>query len=76
MPLSPSGLSAVIESELNSSQGPPTDESKQKNFADALAKAIVNYLVANTVVNAGQVVVTVGGPTTQTGATTTPGTII
>jgi hypothetical protein len=45
-------------------------------LSTAIAIAVQQYLTANVIVAPGQVVVTAGGPTNQTGATTTPGTLI
>lgn len=50
MPLSASGLSAVIQTELNAGL-PITDVTKTQDFADAIAAAIVSYLLANLTVN-------------------------
>lgn len=44
------GLAAVIKSEVIAEYGPPDDESKLDNFANALGQAIVEYIQANAVV--------------------------
>ncbi len=55
------GLKAAIISEL-SVLGAVTDSSKQSDFAEALAKVIVNYLLPNIVVTVTSVAgVTTGG---------------
>ncbi len=50
MTLTATGLKAVIISELNAELGTPIDSATQQKFADALATAIITYLVTNTVV--------------------------
>ena len=51
MTLAVAGLSTAIQNALTSEYGTPTDASQQKKMADAMATAIINYLVANTVVS-------------------------
>jgi tRNA A37 threonylcarbamoyltransferase TsaD len=47
MAMSASGLKAAIIASMTSTIGAPADGSKQAQFAEALATAIVTYLVAN-----------------------------
>lgn len=67
MPLSQSGLSSAIKSEIESLYGAPDDDGTLQNFADALAKAIVDHIQGNALVT-----VTVTG--VQPGSGTAPGT--
>ena len=57
--------------------GPPDPIVAQNLFADklstAIAIAVQQYLLANVTVIPGILVATVGGPTNQVGATTSPG---
>lgn len=50
MTLAIPAMSTEIQNALTAEYGAPTDATQQKKMADALATAIVNYLVANTVV--------------------------
>jgi hypothetical protein len=67
-------LKNLIDAELRSAFGADIDGSDK--LANAIAKAVQTYLLSNVSVAPGQVVVTAGSPSTQTGATTTPGTLI
>jgi tRNA A37 threonylcarbamoyltransferase TsaD len=60
-----SGLSAVIVTNLNSFCGTVTGTvpiAAQKNFADALATAIVNYIQSNAVVSTTDAGTVTSGP--------------
>jgi hypothetical protein len=63
MALTKAGLKAVIITKLNAQFGAPSDSSVQDKFADAVADAVVSYLVTNTVV----AVTSVSGVTTGPG---------
>ncbi len=67
MPLSQSGLSSAIKSEIQNLYGTADDDATLQKFADALAKAIVDHITANALVT-----VTVTG--VQNGPGTAPGT--
>lgn len=51
MALSNSGLSDKIKQEIIAKKGAPEDASKLQDWCDAVAKAIVEYITANAVVN-------------------------
>jgi hypothetical protein len=74
------GLSRVFSSEVGLAAGYSAISAAQwAKMADAIsdiAMDIVTQIQTEAQVLPGQAVVTVGSPTTQTGATTTPGTII
>lgn len=71
MALTGAGLKAEIKANLIAT-GHVVDDAYFDDAIGAIADAIITYLVANTVVNAGQTVTT---PDTINGTTTTPGTI-
>ena len=50
MTLAIPAMSTAIQNALTAEYGAPVTAAEQKKMADALATAIVNYLVANTVV--------------------------
>jgi hypothetical protein len=82
MPLDPTVLTPLIVAQLQAEFGSimpasylPTAQANWLLLATAISNAIIPYLIANTIVNTGIPVATVGGPTAQTGATTAPGTI-
>jgi hypothetical protein len=76
MPLSTAlpGLQAQILTALKNAQAATDPNIATANLARDLSQAIHAYAL-QTQVNPGQVVVTAGGPTTQTGATTSPGNV-
>jgi hypothetical protein len=66
MPITPAGLAAAITAE----QGAAANPTIQNDANMKLATAIINYLVANTVVTATiepGTIITTGSPTTQAG---------
>ena len=69
MGLTQSSLSTKIQTEIVSLYGAANDASKLKDFADAIAKAVVDEIQANAVVT-----VTTSTPGAQAGGTTLPGT--
>lgn len=80
MPMTPAGLKAKIIADMTAIIGPPDDPTKQESFAEALGKAIVEYIqtnatVASTVLVASVSGVTVGGGVSGPGAGTATGTI-
>lgn len=74
MPMTSAALSALIVTELGAKTGEGI--AIQKDFADKLAKAIVDFLKANLTVTVPQgiPVSTAGSAAAQTGATTAPAT--
>jgi len=74
MPLIKSTLMAGIIKALNDAQKKKSTPAGNAALAKGIANAVHAYVKAATV-NPGQVVVTAGSPTAQTGATTTPGTL-
>ena len=76
MPLSTAlpGLQAQILAALKNAQAQTDPNIATVNLARDLSQAIHTYAL-QTQVNPGQVVVTAGGPTAQTGATTSPGNV-
>lgn len=68
MALVASGLKSMIISQMTSTIGVPQDPDVQAKFAEAIATAVINYLVANAVVNAM-------GPSPQGGQVISIGTI-
>ena len=71
MALTGAGLKAQIQASLSALDF-YIDDTYSDQVVGAIADAIITYIVANTVVNAGQTVTT---PDTINGTTTTPGTI-
>lgn len=76
MPLSTAlpGLQSQILAALKTAQSQTDPNIATANLARDLSQAIHAYAM-QTQVNPGQIVVTAGGPTAQTGATTTPGNV-
>lgn len=69
MGLTQASLSTKIQTEIVALYGVANDASKLKDFADAIAKAVVDEIQANAVVT-----VTTSTPGAQAGGTTLPGT--
>ena len=69
MGLTQSSLSTKIQTEIVALYGIADDASRLKDFADAIAKAVVDEIQANAVVT-----VTTSTPNAQGGAATLPGT--
>lgn len=70
MALSAAGLAAAITSAQGVATGSPASATIQSAANMALATAIVDYLIANTVVSATippSAIATAGGPTSQVG---------
>lgn len=53
MAMSASGLKAKIKTEFDSAFGPAEDDSKLDKFAEAVAKAVVEYIQANATTTCG-----------------------
>lgn len=69
-------LITQIETAITISTGSaPVDPNNIADIAKGISIAIISFLVTNITIMPGIPVVTVGGPTTQTGATTGPGVI-
>lgn len=69
MGISQSTLSAKIETELQVVFGGPADSAQLKKFCDAIAKAVVDEIHSNAVVN-----VTTTTPNAQSGSSVLAGT--
>ena len=67
MAMTPSGLSAMIKSEIESKFGSPTSIPELQNFCDAMGAAIVDYIQASAEVS-------VQTPGAFAGGATLPGT--
>ena len=66
MPLSPSVLSSLIETNLKSQFNyPGSNDADLKKMCDAIANAVVTHITSAAVVNV--TVTTAGGPTAQAG---------
>ncbi len=67
MPLTKASLSTKIQTEIIALYGAADDASKLKDFADAIAQAVVDEITTNAVVPAGSLTAPVGGgPVTGT----------
>ncbi len=66
MALTIASLSLNIEDELKNVFGTPSDAQRLEDFADALAKAIIDELTTNAVIPAGALLDSVGQPVTGT----------
>jgi hypothetical protein len=61
MPMTPSGLSAVIKTQLEAEFGTPTDPVREQKFCDAMGEAIVTYIQANALVSTNDTGTVTGG---------------
>lgn len=69
MPLAAPALKTLMKTKLDAAYGPPADPAEQTKFLTALSEAIVEYLVANTLVT-GAVTSGLGAGGTVTGTIT------
>lgn len=68
-------ISEIGASILSATGNPPASPNAISPLCEGIANATIPFLVSNMEVNPGIPVTTVGGPTTQSGATTAPGTV-
>lgn len=75
MPLTQASLSTKIQTEIINLYGVADDASKLKDFADAIAKAVVDEIQANAVVNTTGTCTVSGGSSSGVHPTVATGTV-